>query len=60
MKHFFIVIQAKMSDQEKKRRRIYDLLNAETKPNLSEKNGLFYNLYQAQTWILLIMLYGVF
>ena len=31
-KHLFIKIQPYMSEQEKKRQRIYDLLNAETKP----------------------------
>ena len=31
-KHFSIKIQPNMSEQEKKRQRIYDLLNAETKP----------------------------
>ena len=30
---FLIKIQPSMSEQEKKRQRIYDLLNAETKPN---------------------------
>ena len=29
---FFINIQPNMSEQEKKQQRIYDLLNAETKP----------------------------
>ena len=29
---FLIKIQPNMSEQEKKQRRIYDLLNAETKP----------------------------
>ena len=32
-KHFFIKIQPNMSEQEKKQLRIYDLLNAQTKPN---------------------------
>ena len=31
-KHFFVKIQPNMSEQEKKRQRIYDLFNAETKP----------------------------
>ena len=31
-KQFFIKIQSNMSEQEKKRQIIYDLLNAETKP----------------------------
>ena len=30
---FYIKIQPNMSEQEKKRQRIYYLLNAETKPN---------------------------
>ena len=33
---FFIKIQPNMSDQEKKWQRIYDLLNAETKPKISK------------------------
>ena len=31
---FFIEIQPNMSEQEKKRWKIYDLLNAETKPQI--------------------------
>ena len=38
--HFFIKIQPNMSEQEKKQQRIYDLLNAETKPKF---------LYQSYT-----------
>ena len=32
IQRLFIKIQLNMSEQEKKRQRIYDLLNAETKP----------------------------
>ena len=38
-KHFFIKIQPNMSEQEKKRQKIYDLLNAETKPK-KKKSGI--------------------
>ena len=31
-KHFFIQIQSNMSEQEKKRQRIYNLFSAENKP----------------------------
>ena len=38
---FFIKIEVNMSEQEKKRKRIYDLFNAETKPkNNSEITGV--------------------
>ena len=50
-----------MSEWEKKRQRIYDLLNAETKPtNFSKESELLYGFHQAQTLTLLIMLYGGF
>ena len=40
-KHFFIKIQPNMSEQEKKRQRIYDLLDAETNPKkISEIIGV--------------------
>ena len=39
-KHFLIKIQPNMSEQAKKQQRIYDLLNAKTKPKrISEING---------------------
>ena len=45
--HFKIKIQSNMSEQEKKRQRIYDLLNAVTKPeflclHLQSKDIFFY------------------
>ena len=50
-----------MSEQEKKWQRIYDLLNAETKPKkFSEVTGVFYGLQQAQTLTPLITLWGSF
>ena len=36
-----IKIYPSMSEQEKKRQRIYDLLNAETKPFFSTEKGVF-------------------
>ena len=36
---FFIKIQSNISEQEKKRRRIYDLLNAEIKPKKNFRNN---------------------
>ena len=45
---------------KKKRQRIYDLLNAETKPKISEIVGVLYGLHQAQTLTPLITLYGAF
>ena len=46
-----------MSEQEKKRQRIYDLLNAETKPKkISEISGIFIASIKPS----LITLYGVF
>ena len=45
---FFVEIPSNMSEQEKKRQRIYDLLNAENKPKyFSEITGVFYYLHQA-------------
>ena len=39
---FFIKIQPNMSEQEKKQQRIYDLLNAETKPKNFQNNWSFF------------------
>ena len=41
-KHFFIKIQPNMREQEKNRQRIYDLLNAETKPKNFWNNWSFF------------------
>ena len=54
-KYFFIKIQPNMSEQEKKWQRIYDQLNAETKPkNLQNNWSFFMALYQTQILTLLI------
>ena len=37
-KHFFMKIQPNMREQEKKQQKIYDLLNAETKPKNFQNN----------------------
>ena len=50
-----------MSEQEKKRQRINDLLDAENKPKMIPKMFDFlYDLHQAQAFIALIKLYGAF
>ena len=50
-----------MSKQEKKRQRIYDMLNAETKPKKFRKYwSFFYGPHQAKILNPLIMLYGAF
>ena len=43
-----------MSEQEMKRQRIYDLINAETKPQFP------FSLHQAQTFTSSMTLYGAF
>ena len=51
-----------MSEQEKKRQRIYDLLNAETKQKkkILKKLEFLYSLHQAQTLTSLTTLYRAF
>ena len=41
-KHFFIKIHPSMNEQVKKRQRIYDLLNTETKPPKFRNNWSFF------------------
>ena len=53
-------MQSNMSEQEKKRQRIYDLLNAETKEKISEIIGVSLCPPSAQNLTPLITLYGAF
>ena len=60
-KHFFFTILPKMYEQEKKRQRIYDLLNAENKLKNFQNNWSFLMAYiKTQTINLLIKLYRAF
>ena len=48
-KHFFIKIHPNMSEQEKKRQRIHDLVKAETKQKKFRNNWKFFHgLHQAR------------
>ena len=50
-----------MSEQEKKRQRISDVLNAKIKPKIFPKSlEVIYGLHQAQALTSLITQYGVF
>ena len=46
--------------KKKQQQRIYGLLNLDTKLKNSEIIGIFYGLYQAQTFSPLITIYGAF
>ena len=50
-----------MIEQEKKQQRIYDLLNAETKPKIFRNDwNFFFGFHQAETLTPLITLSGTF